>query len=49
MASEGESCEKTERTETLTDKSLLEGLNLVSENPYEVKLESSLVETEYEK
>ncbi|KAK5794029.1 hypothetical protein PVK06_035220 [Gossypium arboreum] len=46
MGSEEESCEKTERKETWSDKSLLDGPNLVNENPYELKLESSQVEKE---
>ena len=49
MGSEEKSCEKTERKETLNDKSLLDGPNLVNENPYGVKLESSQVEKEKEK
>ncbi|KAK5845503.1 hypothetical protein PVK06_001693 [Gossypium arboreum] len=43
MGSEAESPEKTERKETLSDKSLLDGPNLVSENLYKVKLKSSQV------
>ncbi|KAK5842358.1 hypothetical protein PVK06_004703 [Gossypium arboreum] len=46
MGSEEELCEKAERKETLSDKSLLDGPNLMSENPYEVKIESSQVEKE---
>ncbi|KAK5775742.1 hypothetical protein PVK06_043680 [Gossypium arboreum] len=35
MGREEKSCEKTKRKETFSDKSLLNGPNLVSENPYE--------------
>ncbi|KAK5820315.1 hypothetical protein PVK06_025361 [Gossypium arboreum] len=49
MGREEKSCEKTERKETFSDKSLLNGPNLVSENPYEVKLESSQMKKENEK
>ncbi|KAK5812093.1 hypothetical protein PVK06_027498 [Gossypium arboreum] len=35
MGSKEKSCEKTERKETLNGKSLLDGPNLVNENPYE--------------